>query len=75
MLFMAEMRTNKLAVSSSASASSNASRDEGQQPALNVVDDAGKQTPEAVPAPPDNDDLSPGLRRFGNFQQYAVRVL
>lgn len=73
MLFMAEMRTNKLAVSSSTSASSNASRDEGQQPALNVVDDAGKQTPEAV-APPDN-DLSAGLRRFGNFQQYAVRVL
>lgn len=70
MLFMAEMRSNKLAVSSSASASSNASRDEGQQPALNVVDEAGEQTQEAS----DGSALSAGLRRFDNFQKYAVRV-
>lgn len=72
MLFMAEMRTNKLAVSPSASASNNASRDEGQQPALDVVDKAEEQTPEAVP-PPD-ESAAGGLRRFGNFQEYAVRV-
>lgn len=67
MLFMAEMRTNKLAVSSSASASSNASRDEGQQPALDVVDEAQEHTA-------DGSALSAGLRRFANFQEYAVRV-
>lgn len=73
---MAEMRTNKLAVSPTASASSNASRDEGQQPTLDVVDDAGEhQQPEAVPIPPDDIiALSGGLRRFDNFQEYAVRV-
>lgn len=77
MLFMAEMRTNKLAVSPLAAASSNnASRDHGRPPAVGVVDEpAGEeeQTVEEEVVPPKN-ALSEGLRRFDSFQEYVVRV-
>lgn len=77
MLFMAEMRTNKLAVSPLAAASSNnASRDHGQPPAVDVADEPAREEEEETEEVlvPQTNAFSEGLRRFDSFQEYVVRV-